>query len=190
MDKIVLLELAVNELRDVVISLQDSDLETPSNCDPWTVRGLASHALNNQLLWGGVVTGRDVVSLEDTMGAVPHEGDLSTFAGDSVERALSMWREAGVLDATHTTPFGELPGSVVIDFPTIDALAHAWDLSASVGRPIEFSRGAMPAISALVDRTCTDDIRALGLIASAVEAAPEATGTDRLMALAGRSAPH
>lgn len=88
-----------------------------------------------------------------------------------------MWRKRGVLDATHVTPFGELPGSVVITFPTIDALAHAWDLSASVGRPVEFASEAIPAITALVEATCIDDIRALGLIAP---------GTERLMAVAGR----
>ena len=38
-------------------------------------------------------------------------------------------------------------GPIVINFPTIDALAHAWDLSASVGRAIEFAPEELPAIS-------------------------------------------
>ena len=50
-----------------------------------------------------------------------------------------MWSTDGVLSQTHVTPLGELPGSIVINFPTIDALAHVWDLSASVGHPIEFA---------------------------------------------------
>ena len=47
---------------------------------------------------------------------------------------LELWRGDGVMTAQHDTPFGVLPGAVVVDFAVIDAAAHAWDLSASVGR--------------------------------------------------------
>ena len=97
-------------------------MEIVSNCEPWTVRRLASHALNNQLLWAGIVTGEETVSPEDTMGAVPYDGDLAQFAGEVTDRSLAMWGTDGVLDAIHVTPLGELPGSVVINFATIDAL--------------------------------------------------------------------
>ncbi len=158
-----------------------------TNCEPWTVRRLASHALNNQLLWAGLVTGQQLVSVEDTMGAVPYEGDLAPFADDVAARAMAMWSTDGVLEAMHATPFGELPGSVVITFATIDALAHAWDLSSSVGRAIEFEPQAMPSISAIVEATCTDDVRAMGLIKAATEPPTDATDTERLMAVAGRT---
>ncbi len=145
--------------------------------------------VHHQLLWGGVVTGQDIVSIEVTVGAVPYDGDLVAFADDTVQRALAMWRGDGVLDAVHTTPFGDLPGSVVIGFPAIDALAHAWDLSVSVGRPIEFAEEARPAISTLVEAVCTDDVRALDLIASPTAPPADATDTELLMALAGREVP-
>ena len=187
MDQLATFDYAMEELRRTVASLDDSHMETVTNCEPWTVRRLASHALNNQLLWGGLVTGQQLVSVDDTMGAVPHEGDLVGFADDVEARALAMWRTAGVLEAMHTTPFGELPGSVVVTFATIDALAHAWDLSSSVGRAIEFESRAIPSISAIVDAVCTDDVRALGLIKAATEPPTDATDTERLMAAAGRT---
>jgi uncharacterized protein (TIGR03086 family) len=189
MDQHEFLAKALADLRRVVESLDGSEMDSPTNCPPWTVRQLASHALNNQLLWGGVVSGQALVTVEQTMGAVAHEGDLTTFADDVVSRTLAMWDSEGVLDAVHATPFGELPGAVVIDFPTVDALAHAWDLSASVGRPIEFSPEMLPAISSLVDRVCTEPVRASGLIAAAQDPPADATETERLMAFAGRSIP-
>ncbi len=82
---------------------------------------------------------------------------------------------------------GSLPGSVVVTFATIDALAHAWDLSSSVGRAIEFEPRAMPSISAIVEAVCTDDVRAMGLIKPATEPPTDATDTERLMAAAGRT---
>jgi hypothetical protein len=68
----------------------------------------------------------------------------------------------------HRTPFGELPGSVVINFPTIDALCHAWDLSTSLGRRLEFPPEWIPAITGVVAATCTDAAREHDLIKSIV----------------------
>jgi uncharacterized protein (TIGR03086 family) len=181
------LDFAVRALREQVVALQDAQMDVVSNCEPWTVRRLASHALNNQLLWAGVVTGEETVSPEETMGAVPYDGDLAQFAGEVTGRTLAMWGTDGVLDATHVTPMGELPGTVVINFAIIDAVCHAWDLAASVGHPIEFPPEMMPTISLVVAATCTDAAREHGLIKPGAPTPANATDTERLMAMAGRS---
>jgi uncharacterized protein (TIGR03086 family) len=187
MDQIAMFDFAVHALRDQVVALDPGQMDVVSNCDPWTVRRLASHALNNQLLWGGLVTGDHSVSVEDTMSAVPYGGDLAQYANEVTDRSLAMWRTDGVLDRVHATPFGELPGTVVINFSTVDALCHAWDLTASRGHPIEFPRERVPAISEVVAATCTDAIRDLGLIKPVPPLPANATDTERLMAQAGRS---
>jgi len=187
MDNLATLAFALNELCREVAALDESQMDVITNCEPWSARRLASHALNNQLLWAGLVTGQEIVTVEETMGAVPYDGDLAHFAGEVEERSLAMWRTDGVLTSVHITPFGELPGSVIINFATVDALCHAWDLSASAGRPIEFAPEAIPAISAVVEATCTDAVRELGLIKGIAATPADATDTDRLMAQAGRS---
>jgi uncharacterized protein (TIGR03086 family) len=164
-------------------------MEIVSNCEPWTVRRLASHALNNQLVWAGIVTDEETVSFEDAMGAVPYDGDLARYAGEATDRALAMWGTDGVLDSIHVTPLGELPGSVVINFAIIDALCHAWDLAASTGRPIEFPPEMIPTISGVVAATCTDAAREHGLIKPVPPTPADATDTEQLMAAAGRSIP-
>jgi uncharacterized protein (TIGR03086 family) len=189
MDQMATLEFAIGELHREVAALDGSELDTLTNCAPWTVRRLASHALNNQLLWAGLVTGEQMVTVEDTMGAVAYDGDLASYADEVAERSLAMWATPGVLTALHVTPFGELPGSVVINFATIDAVCHAWDLSASLGRPLELPPESVPAITAVVEATCTDAVRALGLIKGVAPIAPDANDTDRLMAQAGRARP-
>jgi uncharacterized protein (TIGR03086 family) len=189
MDQLVTLEFAIGELRREVKALDDSHLDNLTNCAPWTVRRLASHALNNQLLWAGLVTGEHTVSAEDTMGAVAYDGDLAAYADEVAERSLALWRTPDVLTAVHATPFGELPGSVIVDFPTIDALCHAWDLSVSVGRPLEFPPDWLATVGVVVDATCTDAVRNLGLIKEVAPTASDASETDRLMAKAGRSRP-
>ena len=187
MDQMATLEFGIDELRREVKALDEADLDVVTTCDPWTVRRLASHALNNQLLWAGLVTGQETVSFADTMGAVAYDGDLATYADEACERTLAMWRGPGLLTAVHNTPFGPAPGSVVINFPTIDALCHAWDLSTSLGRRLEFAPEWIPAITAVVEATCNEAAREHGLIKGVASTASDASDTDRLMAKAGRS---
>jgi uncharacterized protein (TIGR03086 family) len=187
MDQMETLAFAIGELHREVDALAESDLDVVSNCDPWTVRRLASHALNNQLFWAGTVTGQELVKFEDSMGAVVYDGDLAEYADEVAERSLAMWATPGVMTAVHATPLGEVPGAVVINFSTIDALCHAWDLSVSVGRPLEFPPTSIPAITAVVEATCNDAAREHGLIADVAPISNDFSDTDRLMAQAGRS---
>ena len=177
----------MGELRSVVAALDTAELELASNCDPWTVLRLVSHAVKNQLFWAGLVAGLDLMPLEESMGAVAHDGDLGPFTEETLDRVLELWETPGVLEAIHATPFGSLPGSAVINFATIDAIAHSWDISASVGRPIEFAAESIPAISAVVEFTCTEHTVELGLVKSPTRPPDDASDTERLMAAAGRS---
>jgi uncharacterized protein (TIGR03086 family) len=102
---------------------------------------------------------------------------------------LELWRGDGVLTAPHETPFGVLPGSVVVDFAIIDAAAHAWDLSASLGRAIELPAESITAMTEVVALTCTDHAVELGLVKPPTDPPADATDTERLMALAGRTVP-
>jgi uncharacterized protein (TIGR03086 family) len=189
MTDVSVLEYSLDELQRAVAAIGDDEMDIVSNCDPWTVQRLASHALNNQLFWGGLVTDQALVSFEETMGAVPYDGDLTQYAEEVVGRAREMWATDGVLEATHVTPLGELPGAAVINFAVIDALCHAWDISASVGRPLEFSSAMIPTIALVVSATCTDAAREHDLIKPVAPTTADATETERLMALAGRPAP-
>jgi uncharacterized protein (TIGR03086 family) len=180
---------AVNELHGAVASIDADEMGIVTNCAPWTVRQLASHALNNQLLWAGLVADEHLVSMEETMAGVPREGDLVPIADDVVAAVARMWATDGVMERVYATPFGELPGSVVILFPTVDAAAHSWDLAISLRRPFEFAPEATPAISAVVGATCTDVARDMGLIRPPTTPPDDATATEGLMALAGRTIP-
>jgi uncharacterized protein (TIGR03086 family) len=187
MDHVTLLEYAEDELNSVIARLDESEMDLVSNCPPWTVRRLASHALKNQLVWAGLVTGQQHMPVDEAMGAVPYEGDLAPIAAEVTALALQMWRSDGVMTTQHHTPLGVLPGAVVVDFALIDAAAHAWDLSASVGRAIQFAPESIPALADVVALTCNEQAIELGLIKPPTEPPLDATETERLMAAAGRA---
>jgi uncharacterized protein (TIGR03086 family) len=189
MDDLTLLSQAGYELGRVVAEVADGDMDVVSNCPPWTVRRLASHALKNQLFWAGLVTGQHLMPQDEAMAAVPYEGDLAPIAGEVVAQVVDLWHTDGVMTASHVTPFGELPGAVVVNFALIDAAAHAWDVSASLGRPIEFPPEWIPGMTAVVELTCTEHTVEIGLVKPPTTPPPGATDTQRLMAAAGRSIP-
>lgn len=187
MDHLTLLEHAEDELTRVIAGIDETEMGVVTNCPPWTVRRLASHVLKNQLFWAGTVTGQRLMKLDESMGAVPYEGDLAPIAAEVTALALRLWRSEGVLTAHHDTPFGVLPGAVVLDFAVIDAAAHAWDLTASLGRAIEFPPEWNDAMTDVVALTCNDQAIELGLIKPPTVPPADATDTERLMAAAGRT---
>src|SRR5690349_696681 len=121
MDHLMLLERAEGQLVQVIAQLDEAEMDVVTNCPPWTVRRLASHVLKNQLFWAGSVTGQHLMDLEESMGAVPYDGDLAPIAAEIATQVLELWHTEGVMTAHHDTPFGVLPGSVVVDFAVIDA---------------------------------------------------------------------
>jgi hypothetical protein len=76
---------------------------------------------------------------------------------------------------------------VVVNFAVIDATAHAWDLSASLGRAIEFPADWIPGLTEVVALTCTEHTVELGLVKPPTQPPSGATDTQRLMAAAGRN---
>ena len=186
MDDLMLLTQAENELSRVVSGVTGDEMEVASNCPPWTVRRLASHALKNQLFWAGLVTGHDLMPQDEAMAAVPYDGDLVPIAAEVTEQAVRLWHTEGVMTASHDTPFGALPGAVVVNFALIDAAAHAWDVSSSLGRAIEFPPDWIPRMTGVVELTCTEHSVEIGLIKPPTDPPADATDTQRLMAAAGR----
>ena len=189
MDDLTLLTQSEHELNRVIAELGAGEMHDATNCPPWTVRRLASHSLKNQLFWAGLVTGRDLMPQDEAMAAVPYEGDLAPIADEVTAQVVQLWRSDGVMTASHDTPFGVLPGTVVVNFAIVDAAVHAWDLSASVGRAIEFPPDWIPGITGVVELTCTPHTVELGLVKPPVEPPANATDTQRLMAAAGRGIP-
>jgi uncharacterized protein (TIGR03086 family) len=189
MDHLTLREHAEGQLVEVIHRLDEAEMDVVTNCPPWTVRRLASHALKNQLVWAGSAADQQLMPLDEAMGAVPYDGDLGPVADDVAARVLELWHGDGVMTTEHDTPFGRLPGAVVVDFAIIDAAAHAWDLSASLGRAVDFPAETIPAMTDVVALTCTEQAIELGLIKPPTEPPADATDTERLMAAAGRTIP-
>lgn len=186
MDPVETLSKCLDNLRGTVASVPADEWDTVTNCEPWTADVLLGHALASQQLWLGAVDGDERVSLGAVMSPEPVGGDRLARVDAVIADAIATWRTPGVLERDLTGPFGTLPGSATLVFPSIDALAHTWDLASSVGLDPELSPEMLEIGEALVAAAVNDTTRSFGLFAEPPTLPDDATDTDRLMAKAGR----
>ncbi len=187
MDDLTLLTGAEHELNRVIATLEGGELDVVSNCPPWTVRRWPAMLSRTSSSGPGSSPARTSWRRTRRWPLVPYEGELAPIAAEVTDRVARLWHTEGVLAAHHDTPFGELPGAVVVNFAIVDAAAHAWDLSASLGRAIEFPSDWIPRMTGVVELTCTEHAVEIGLVKPPTEPPDGATDTHRLMAAAGRT---
>ncbi|HKA05335.1 MAG TPA: hypothetical protein VKD67_13440, partial [Acidimicrobiales bacterium] len=85
----------------------------------------------------------------------------------------------------HATPLGEMPGSLLGGFTTLDIAVHGWDLARATGQSAELDDALAADVLAFARQTITDDGRA-PRIGPELTAAPGASVTDQLVAFLGR----
>ncbi len=186
MDPIDTLARCLAHTRATVAAVPDGEWTTVTNCEPWTADVLLGHIVASQLLWLGAIDGNERVSVSQVMKPEALGGDRLARLDEVIDEALTVWRTDGVLDRDITGAFGTLPGYDTIVFPSIDALAHTWDLASSTGLDPDLPDEMLPIAKDLVARAVNDTTRQFGLFAEPPALDAHATETDRLMALAGR----
>ncbi|HSF84445.1 MAG TPA: TIGR03086 family metal-binding protein [Acidimicrobiia bacterium] len=174
---------AATAAADLTSRLPDLDLDAPSTCAEWDVRGLVNH-----------ITGFLPYSANAARKGAAMEGDAPDFAADPnwpatyatmAQDLTAAWSADGALDGTVTFGPGEMPAPAAAGITLMELTLHAWDL----------------AQSAVVEFQTDEDIAAavLGIVEGAqaqgpsdffhepVEAPADATTLERAAALSGRN---
>jgi uncharacterized protein (TIGR03086 family) len=171
----------------IVEGVTEAQFGLPTPCAEWDVRALMNHVLGTLMLGEALLN--DVppeVAMSpggqpdaDLVGSDPVKAYRS-----GVERLLAAATPT-TLGATHTTPFGEMPGTVLGGFTTVDIAVHGWDLAKATGQERELDDDLARKVLAFARHTLTDDTRA-PRIGPAVDVPPTASPTDQLIGFFGR----
>ena len=109
------------------------DLEKPTPCEGWSVRGLLNHVIGGNrssvmLLEGG--SRDDVMALfgEDLIG-----DDYLVAYEDSIADSRAAFAEEGALGRTVHHPMGDIPATQLLQFRSSDLTLHGWDLARAIG---------------------------------------------------------
>jgi uncharacterized protein (TIGR03086 family) len=164
-------------LTGVVARIRPDQLDYPTPCAKFTVRGVLDHMI------GGAITFAAAFR-----GVEPSQRDMSDVLA-SFRTALTGLADAmhspAALDRTIQAPFGEVPGANFGRFVVLDGLVHGWDLAAATGQPYE-PTDALVAEAEAYARQAVEPLRDGDTFGPAAVPPPSATPIQRLAAFTGR----
>jgi uncharacterized protein (TIGR03086 family) len=139
MDKVAMLDRTVQAMDRLVDSMDDAQLGVQTPCTEWKVKDLLNH----------VTAGATMFALSAEHGEVPESEIPKLMGGDNLgsdfraawheasQKALSVYRQPGVMDKTVTLPFGSMPAGVALDIAILDVTTHVCDLATSLGTNVD-----------------------------------------------------
>jgi uncharacterized protein (TIGR03086 family) len=164
-------------LADVVGGIRPDQLDQPTPCDGFTVRGVLEHMIGGATAFAEAYRGE---ALEQ-----PDMSDPLAAFGPALGGLVEAVTEPGAMDKTIAAPFGEVDGATFARFIALDGLVHGWDLAIATGQRYEPPTELVAAVEAFA-HNAIDPLRDGETFKSAVDAAPDAAPIVKLAAYTGR----
>jgi uncharacterized protein (TIGR03086 family) len=161
----------------VVGGIRADQLDDPTPCAKFTVRGVLEHMIGGATMFSAAFRGAEPTQPE--MSNV-----LASFAPTLTGLAEAM-HSTGALERAVRAPFGEVPGAMFARFVVLDGLVHGWDLATATGQPYQPPDALVAEVEAFA-RQALEPLRDGDTFANAVEPPPSATPIERLAAFTGR----
>jgi uncharacterized protein (TIGR03086 family) len=164
-------------LGGVVAAITPDQLDLPTPCDQFTVRGVLEHLIGGATAFAAAFRGEAPTepAVDDPLAAFgPALGDL-----------VAAITAPGALERTVQTPFGALPGATFARFVVLDGMVHGWDLATATGQGYE-PPAALVAEASEFARGVLDGLRDGQTFRDAVEPAPDAGAMEALANFTGR----
>jgi uncharacterized protein (TIGR03086 family) len=186
MDLTALLDESIASTGKIVAGVRPDQLDDSTPCSEWDVRAVLNHVIGVATVFSHVGEGKPIDRPDPKTDYF--DGEAYAAAYDSATAAmLAAWRKPGMLDATITLPFGDVPGSVGASINFIDVLVHGWDLARATGQDARLDPDlAQPALE-LSRGIMNDQLRQSGAFGPEVPVAADAPAGDRLVAFLGRT---
>jgi uncharacterized protein (TIGR03086 family) len=179
MDAIAQLDQLGPCLGAVVAGISPDQLDNPTPCAEFTVRGVLEHMIGGATAFAAAYRGQKPTEpdVRDPLGSfAPVLADLGA--------AISA---PGALDRTVQAPFGEVAGDSFARFVALDGLVHGWDLATATDQAYDPPDELVGAVDAFAQQAI-DPLRDGNTFADAVEPAPGASPIERLANYTGRCA--
>lgn len=167
-------------LGGVVANLTPDQLDRPTPCAAFDVRGVLEHMVGGATAFAAAYRGEDP--------AAPDLSDPLAAFGPALQDLGAAVHEDGALDRTVSAPFGDLPGDTFARFVVLDGLVHGWDMATATGQAYEPPADLVAEVDAFA-RATIDPLRDGDTFAAAVEPPVDATPMERLAAYTGRRRP-
>ncbi|MGI8662062.1 MAG: TIGR03086 family metal-binding protein [Acidimicrobiales bacterium] len=149
-------------------------LNDATPCDDWDVRTLLNHMLDTQKYFVASALGEEVSPPSPNPPALIGDDPVADFKSARAE-TLRTFAKPGVIDKTGP--------SLGIAFS--DQLLHGWDLARATAQDADMPAGLPEAAYEMIHGRFTEDQRK-GVFKPEIDAAPNASAQDKLLAYTGR----
>jgi uncharacterized protein (TIGR03086 family) len=177
MEPLAQFELLGPHLGGVVAGIAPAQLDAPTPCAEFTVRGVLEHMIGGATAFAAAYRG-------EAPGEPDTSDPLATF-GPVLGDLVAAVSAPGALAQTVDAPFGAVPGDVFARFIVLDGLVHGWDLAVATGQAYDPPDELVAAADQFA-RDALDPLRDGQTFGDAVEPPPDATPIQRLAAYTGR----
>jgi uncharacterized protein (TIGR03086 family) len=179
MDPITQLDQLAPHLGAVVAGITPDQLDNPTPCAEFTVRGVLEHMIGGATAFAAAYRGGK--------SAEPDLGDPLGSFGPALGDLVAAISAPGALGRTVQAPFGEVPGDTFARFVALDGLVHGWDLATATGQAYDPPDELVAAVDAFAQQAI-DPMRDGKTFADAVEPTAGSSAIERLANYTGRRA--
>lgn len=183
------LRLACASTERFVAGVMPESMSGPTPCAKWTVHDVLNHLVGTLAL-GEALLGDQPPAVAMLPGDLPTDdlvGDDPVAAYRAHVAALLAAATPEAIARVHTTPLGEMPGTVLAGFTFLDVLVHGWDLARATGQHAELDAGLAERALAFARTTISDEMGTRApRIGAEVSVGSDASATDRLVSFLGR----
>jgi uncharacterized protein (TIGR03086 family) len=161
----------------VVGGIRGDQLDHPTPCAKFTVRGVLDHMISGAATFAAAFRGVEPTQADTS--------DVLASFGVALTDLAEAMHGPGALERTVQAPFGEVPGATFARFLVLDGLVHGWDLATATGQPYEPPE-ALVAEADNFAHHAIEPLRDGDTFGPAIEVPPPATPIQRLAAFTGR----
>ena len=175
---------AVDEMLPTLSAVRADQLTAATPCTDWNVQNLITHNIKIADFVQGIILGNNTTNPFEVGDPLPAQGGREAFAAGTAKVLEQL--KSGDIYRVMETPFGTMPLSSFIMFPTLDIVIHQWDLSKGIGANSAIDAGLAEACYGALQMGAEGG-RAQGAFAAEVIVPISAMIQDKLLALSGRT---
>ena len=166
-------------LGGVFENITEDDLDKPTPCAKYTVRGVLEHMIGGATMFAGAFRGVEA--------APPDMSDPLAKFGPAIGGLMEAIHEPGALARAVSTPMGDMPGEVFARFIVLDGLVHGWDLAQATGQSYDPPAELVAEADGFARQAIPPEMRDGDTFADEVDPPASATPIERLVAFTGRA---
>ena len=174
---------ALADTGDIVGRIKPEQLDAPTPCEDYDVRGLLQHVISGNYWVAPLVEGKTIEEVGDRL-----DRDFSIEDYDaSAEEANAAFSSPGAMEKPVAVSYGPVPAEVYAGHRFLDVLVHGWDLAKATGQDATLDPELVDACFEVIAPQM-DLLKASGMFGTEVEVADDADPQTKLLATLGRRA--